>query len=220
MGRPSDHDGGDAHETPIEAGRPRGDARRLFLSAVVLPIVLAGIACAWILWQIRGMADAAAWIDSSDRVIALASDAQRRIVDQELALHHFLFTQDARVLEPYRGASPEEDSEELGRLLSDDPEQLADVRQLQDLYAASRQEAEEAIVDPAPSRSAGVLQERWTSVAEMRSKATEIAAHEKSTRLARTRRFEAQTRAATLGATTLLALLAATSSLTSRRRIN
>jgi signal transduction histidine kinase len=193
--------------------------RHLALSAVVLPIVLAVISSAWFVWQIRRMAEAAAWIDSSDRVIALAVDAQRLIVDQEMALSRYLFTQDPGSLESFRQGSPDADLDELEGLLAFDPAQAADVHWLRELYGGWRRRAAEAIAGPIEGRSSAGFRDRWAAIAEMRATSTGVVEREKRTRLARTRGFEGQTRATTIGAVIVLALLAAASSISSRRRL-
>ncbi len=193
--------------------------RHLSLSAVVLPVVLAAVACAWFVCQIRRMAEAAAWIDTSDRVIGLAGDAQRLIVDQEVALHRFLVTEDPRSLDPFRQASPGADLDELDALLAGDAAQSWEVGGIRELYGGWRRRAEEAIAGDPQGRTAAAARERWAEIADMRTRATQIVDREKRTRIARTRRFEAQTRATTIGAVSLLALLAAAASLSSQRRI-
>jgi hypothetical protein len=54
----------------LEKPRSDKDLRRLFVTAVVVPVLLAIAASAWLAWQVKRISDAAEWIDHSDRVIA------------------------------------------------------------------------------------------------------------------------------------------------------
>jgi signal transduction histidine kinase len=199
----------------------RSEARvgRLVLTAVVLPFVLAAIAAAWFAWQIARISAVADWIDSSDRVIALVAEAQRLVVDRELALRAFLFTEDPRTLAQYRRTSPDEDLDELERLLAGRPAQTAELHAFGDLYERSREQAEEAIESPSRGARVTLLRERKAFIDAIRARGAAIASSEKATRLEHSRRLERETRGTTLGAVSVLALLAAAASLSSRHQI-
>jgi signal transduction histidine kinase len=193
--------------------------RRLFVSAVVLPIALAVIAGAWFAWQVERISAAADFIDESDRVIALVGDAQRLIVDQEMDLRSFVFTGNPIFLERLRGLEVDEDLDEIEQLVATQPERAEATRALRARYDAWRRHAGELVVAPARGRSAVAMAARNVDVDAIRAKGREITDSEKSTRLTRTRRFERETAVATLGAMTLLALIAGVASLTSRRQL-
>jgi len=198
--------------------RDRG-VRRLFVSAVVVPITLAVIAAAWFAWQIERISAAADFIDLSDRVIALVGNTQRLIADQELGIRSFVFTENPIFLEPYRPADVDDDMDELDHLLSAQPAQAAESRAFRGAYHAWRQHAEEAIASPALGWGVAAMRARNAHMNAIRAKGKEIIETEKSTRLTRTRSFERETRVTTIGAVALLALLAGVSSLVSRRQI-
>jgi signal transduction histidine kinase len=192
--------------------------RRLYFNAVVLPVVLAALAGAWFVWQILRIYDAVTWIDTSDRVIALVGEVRTALVDREMGLRAFLLTGEPRFLDARRVAL-DADLDDLQQLLSREPAQAEAARALRDLCAAWEHKAGDAIASPAAGRSFAAMDERRGAVEALREKSRGIVAWAKSTRLVRTRRFEQEMWTTTLGALTVLAVLAGASSLSSRRRI-
>jgi CHASE3 domain sensor protein len=199
--------------------RSESGVRHLFLTAVILPVLLAAIAGAWFAWQVERIALAADWIDRSDRVITLVGEAQKILVDEEVGVRAFLFTEDPIFLAPYRRESSVAELADLEQLLAGEPEQAAAVHVLHERYGVWKQKTAIVIAAPTKNRSAAALRERWTDLDDLRTRSADIITREKTTRLARLRRFEWQTRLTTLGAVSLLALLAGASSFSSRRQL-
>jgi len=193
--------------------------RHLFLTAVVLPILLAAISGAWFAWQIARLSHAAEWIDRSDRIIALVGEVQKLVVDEELGLHAFLFAADPAFPDAYRRSFHDTDLDDLEQLAAEESRQATEINGLRDLHEAWQRQAELALANPTVGRSPEALRARKLAVDALRSRTAEIMAEEKSTRLARTRRFERQTRTTTASAVSLLALLAGAASLSSRRQL-
>ncbi len=193
--------------------------RHLFFTAVILPILLAGLAGAWFAWQIARISRAAEWIDRSDRIIALVGEVDRLVTDQELGLHAFLFGDDPSFLESYRRSLHDADLDELEALAAEEDRQSAEIHTLRALHETWRQAANLALSNPALARGREALRARKAAVDALRARAAELIAQEKGTRLARTRRFERQTRATTASAVTLLGLLAGVAALSSRRQL-
>jgi signal transduction histidine kinase len=203
----------------VASERNDGGVRYLFFSAVVLPIVLAVLAGSWFAWQMRRLSVAAGWVDGADQVIAQAGEAQRSVFDQQSALNAFLFTGSESFLDAYRRASPGEALDELEQLVAHEPAQAEETRALREAYGGWVRNAEEAIARPAQGRTAGAIRERRAVLDEVRARSAAVVAHAKSVRVARMRHLERQTWTTTLGAVTLLALLAVTASLSSRRQL-
>jgi signal transduction histidine kinase len=202
---------------PEREASDRG-VRRLYLSAVVLPIVLAAIAGAWLAAQIGRLAQAEAWIDNSDRVIAMASEVEKLVAQQEADLQTFLYTGDPTRLGAYRREDAEEDLAELEELVAGDPTLAAEARMLRRDYGAWRAQMGQAIAEAARGRPKVVTDPR-PAIEPLIARAEKIAAREKEERLNWTRRFERQTGLATVGVVALLGLLAGTMSLAARRQI-
>lgn len=186
------------------------------MTAVVLPLVLAAVAAAWLAWQVDRIASVAEWIDNSDRVIALAAETGRLMVDQEMALRAFL-SGDEAALERYQEASPEEDLQELQELV-EQRAQVEKVRWLRWIHQGWSMHAEEAIANVS-GWSDAARQARAAELDELRAVGAALVQEEKATRLAHVRRFEEQTATTTLGAVGLLALIAAAASSSSHRQI-
>jgi signal transduction histidine kinase len=196
-----------------------GRIRRLLLIAAVVPIALAALAGAWFVWQVEELARAAAWIDSSDRVIALVSDVQRMTVDRELALRAFIVTGDERALEQYRRVDAEEDLDELEGLVAGQPAQVQETIALRAVYRVWQEEAEQAVAGGTSLRSIDALRARKASIDALRARGAALVAEQKDRRLESTRRFEHHARMTTVSGVALLALLAGAASLSARRRI-
>ncbi len=193
--------------------------RHLYLTAVVLPVLLAALAGAWFAWQIARLSRGAEWIDRSDRIIALVGEVQKLVVDQELGLHAFLFAEDPGFADSYRRSLHDADLDELEQLAAEENRQAAEIHALRYLHEAWRRQADLALASPDLGRAREAVRSRKAAVDALRAGTAEIITREKSTRLSRTRRFERQTRTTTISGVTLLALLAAAASLASCRQL-
>ena len=112
--------------------------RTLMRRAVMLPVlgllVLSGI----FILQIYRLQDAMTKVDADDRAMTTVSRFLRHAVDAETGLRGFEVTGDKLFLQPYREALPQTADElrELQRELAADTQQAANVRALQQSFAA------------------------------------------------------------------------------------
>jgi signal transduction histidine kinase len=196
----------------------KADLARLFITAVLVPIFLAAAASAWLAWQVARISDATAWIDRSDRVIALAGEVHELVVDEELGVSAYLVSPDPAFLERFKLDSPTEELSDLAQLVQGEPEQAAAVELLRERYAAWRDKAQAAILAPPRDRAARVRQ-AWADLDDLRSRSADITTRAKATRLEHMRWFERRTERITLYAACFLALVAGGSALASQRNL-
>lgn len=99
--------------------------QKVLRRAMLLPLALAAALAAALLLEVYSLVHRAAWVDHTDQVIATAEHIYRTRIDEETGLRAYLLTKDERFLEPYREGDEGEHKleEQLGKLISDNPEQ-------------------------------------------------------------------------------------------------
>jgi PAS domain S-box-containing protein len=118
---------------------PRPDAaafKRTLTRAVLLPLVLTAALAGLFLWQISRLLDATRWVEHTDEVISQADDTLKLLVDLETGVRGYLVTDRRDYLEPYERAAPRVGPalDELKRLVSDNPPQVARVEEIRRLH--------------------------------------------------------------------------------------
>lgn len=117
---------------PISQSRFRRRLTRVITLPIVLLLSLAGIS----VWQTARLLTALQWVDHTDQVIAEANWTQKLLLDQETGLRGYLLTGDLKFLEPYQQANQVTDTtlNDLKQLVSDNPQQVQRVIQIEVLY--------------------------------------------------------------------------------------
>jgi len=108
-------------------------SRRLTI-AFVGPIALLVVLGTLLGYQVVKMGDDAKWVDHTDEVIAVATQTQKQVIDQETGLRGFLITEDRMFLEPFEKANPPELMERLRGMVSDNPTEVGRVDELRHRY--------------------------------------------------------------------------------------
>ena len=191
----------------------------LFVTAVVLPVLLAILASGWLAFQLDRLARVADWIDRSDRVIALIGEVERHILVEENGVGGQAGRTSPSTDETTFAKATERDLTELEQLLAGQPAEVAKTRFLAETHRRwERATHAEAIDSPDDGDPASEEQrETWRQALETTSAA--LVRTQKSVRLAHVRRFEKTTAQTTLGAVAFLAVLAGAASLGSLRQI-
>lgn len=110
---------------------------RTLRQLVALPILLLLILGSFLLWQIQAAARAQRELDHSDRITAQLQELQNLFIDQETGLRGFQLTGDPVMLAPWKAAALPIQSRfaDLRQTLAGDPEQLAQLTDLQSRYS-------------------------------------------------------------------------------------
>ena len=103
---------------------------------VELPILLAFLLAAFLVWQILAAARAQQMLDASDQITAQIEELQNLFIDQETGLRGYQLTGDPAMLAPWRAAvrPVQTHFESLRTLLASDGQQAAVLNDLEDHY--------------------------------------------------------------------------------------
>ncbi len=118
---------------------------------IILPIVLSVLYAAVLIWQIDRMLSADDWVQHTERVLALASDAQRHIQIQESSLRGYLLTPLPFFVTRFHNAEGVTDTlfQELHVLIIDNPAQTLRLDTIMQTYwtwqASARQSLASAL---------------------------------------------------------------------------
>ena len=121
--------------------------RRLLNSAVAVPIVIMALLAAILCAQILQMLRAADLVDHTDKVIATANDTMKNIIDQETGVRGYLISGHEMFLQPYREANGHlpQTFDALQTLVSDNPSQIARLKEIKEHYAIWTADAQQEI---------------------------------------------------------------------------
>jgi PAS domain S-box-containing protein len=110
--------------------------RSILRQTLIFPVLLLLMLAGFILWQIGEYRASLRAIDLSDEVISEVIDLEKLVIDQETGLRGYQLTGDTAMLTPYKGgiAPIPLHFAQLHQLLSDNPDQLSRLAQLQDSY--------------------------------------------------------------------------------------
>jgi signal transduction histidine kinase/DNA-binding response OmpR family regulator/CHASE3 domain sensor protein len=112
----------------------RTQLSRRLTSALLMPIVVLGVAGSLLAWRLSQVYEDARWIEHSDRVLAAAFEAQKHILDQETGIRGYLLGKDKVFLQPYLSANPGESLDRLEQLVRDSPTQTEKAKGARILY--------------------------------------------------------------------------------------
>ena len=110
--------------------------RRVLKQAFFVPLLallaLAGV----LLWQVTDAQMAQRWLEHSDRVSTHVAELERLILDQETGLRGYELTRDPVMLAPFKDSAGPIDAhfDLIRRLVSDNPEQIANLVRIHDRY--------------------------------------------------------------------------------------
>jgi len=110
--------------------------RRVLKQAFFVPLLallaLAGV----LLWQVTDAQMAQRWLEHSDRVSTHVAELERLILDQETGLRGYELTRDPIMLAPFKDSAGPIDAhfDLIRRLVSDNPEQIANLVRIHDRY--------------------------------------------------------------------------------------
>jgi PAS domain S-box-containing protein len=110
--------------------------RRILKQAVLVPMITLAALAGVLLWQVTTTQHAQRWLDHSDQVSGEINELERLIFDQANALRGYELSRNPSTLAPYRVASDPIDHyfKHLRQLVSDNPQQIGNLVQLQDRY--------------------------------------------------------------------------------------
>lgn len=129
------------------------DFQRVLRQAFVVPILtliaLAGI----LLWQVTATEHAQIWLDHSDLVSAQLAELERRIIDQQTALRGYEITEDRVMLRAFDTRNSHIDGQfsYLRQLVTDNPQQVANLVRIHDSYLIWLGFAERVISSASPA---------------------------------------------------------------------
>jgi PAS domain S-box-containing protein len=110
--------------------------RSILRQTLIFPVLLLLVLAGFILWQIGQYQATLRAIDLSDEVTSEVIDLEKLVIDQETGLRGYQLTGDPVMLAPYKAAFVTIPLRfaRLHQLLSDNPDQLSRLSQLQDSY--------------------------------------------------------------------------------------
>jgi PAS domain S-box-containing protein len=129
------------------------DFRRVLKQAFYIPL-LALVALAGVLvWQVTDTRNAQRWLDHSDQVSAQVAELERRIVDQQTSLRGYELTSDRTMLRAFdsRNAHIDEQFAYIRQLVSDNPQQIANLVRIHDSYLIWLGFAQTVMTSPVPA---------------------------------------------------------------------
>ena len=194
-------------------------ARRLFW-LVSLPVALLLTVGVVLGLQINRMSENAHWVDHTDTTISKLYEIQKRIIDQETGLRGYMVTESHLFLEPYESANVDVSLNELGSLLSDNPEQLRNLRELQARYDFWFQDSEKVRLGEIPMqtvRNVDYMKMRKQRMDQIRGIVSTMLATERHLREARQAALNASNQSTGIIFVVLLSATAIVISLFSRR---
>jgi PAS domain S-box-containing protein len=123
--------------------------RQAFFVPILALIALAGI----LLWQVTATEHAQIWLDHSDLVSAQVAELERRIIDQQTALRGYELTEDRTMFRAFDTRNSHIDTQfsYLRQLLSDNPQQIANLVRVHDAYLVWLGFAQTVMASPAPA---------------------------------------------------------------------
>lgn len=200
------------------------DFRWVLVRAVLLPLLLSAALAALFLWQINRLTSTARWIEHTDEVIARATAAQKLLIDMETGVRGYLITGDRAFLEPYEQAAPKisPELEELRRFVSDNPEQVRRLDEVEQLQVRWSQYVRDV---NALKESGGAYQARVSAgegkrlMDSMRAQFDAFVGEEETLRAERGRAAHSEVRRAIWGGVLVTALLGALLAFFVRRQL-
>lgn len=163
---------------------------RTLRQLVALPILLLLILASFLVWQIQATARAQRELDHSDQVTAQLQELQNLFIDQETGLRGFQLTGDPVMLAPWKAAAGPIQSRfsELQQMLAGDPDQLAQLTDLQERYNEWLGFADAVLHQDADALNAAKLNQRGKAMMDgIRATVKMMQAHESDLREARFR---------------------------------
>lgn len=112
------------------------DFRRVLNQAFFIPILALVALAGVLLWQVTYTRNAQRWVDHTDQVSAQIAELERRILDQQTALRGYEITGDRAMLRSFdtRNSHIDEQFTYIRQLVSDNPEQIANLVRIHDSY--------------------------------------------------------------------------------------
>ena len=106
--------------------------KQAFFVPLLALIALAGV----LLWQVTDTRNAQRWLDHSDKVSAQVAELERRIIDQQAALRGYELTIDRSMVQSFDARAAHIDAQftSLRQLVSDNPQQIANLVRAHDAY--------------------------------------------------------------------------------------
>ncbi len=125
--------------------------QKLLRRTVAIPVVLLALLAITLVAEILSLTASLRWVDRSDQVIANVRQHMRYMVDMETGIRGYHLTGDRAFLEPYLAAKPRlpEQLETIYRMMGDEPEQQALLREIRDLDLRWIQYADDLLKQPA-----------------------------------------------------------------------
>src|SRR5215470_9707429 len=106
--------------------------KQAFFVPLLALIALAGV----LLWQVTDTRNAQRWLDHSDKVSVQVAELERRIIDQQAALRGYELTIDRSMVQSFDARAAHIDAQftTLRQLVSDNPQQVANLVRAHDAY--------------------------------------------------------------------------------------
>ena len=129
------------------------DFQRVLKQAFFIPLIALVALAGVLLWQVATTRDAQLWLDHSDLVSAQIAELERRIIDQQTELRGFELTGDKSMLRPFDNHNAHIDTQftYLRQLISDNPQQIANLVRIHDSYLIWLDFAQSVISSPNPT---------------------------------------------------------------------
>lgn len=124
-------------------GLPVEKLRTIVRLAVVFPVLVVGLICGLLIWEVRELLEQDETVSHTERVIGQINLTQKLLLDQETGLRGYLLSSETLFLEPHtRGkAAMPAALTELATLVSDNPSQRARLESLRGRYEAWQEQA-------------------------------------------------------------------------------
>ncbi len=160
--------------------------RRAVIAGTVLALLITA-AFAVLLLSITELRQSQQRLERSSEILVRANRLERLVVDMETGLRGFMLTDQEQFLEPWSAASATfpAAAEDLGRLVSDDPGQLARVRRLAEAGASYARDYSAPVIDtarrdPAAARTPEIAFEGKRRIDGMRAEFDALVATEQA----------------------------------------
>jgi PAS domain S-box-containing protein len=124
------------HPTRWELSVNLSEFRHILRQTVLVPLLALVALAGVLLWQVTDTQRAQLWLDHSDQVTTQVAQLERHIIDQETGLRGYELTGDPGMLAPFKAAAGSIDAHftSLRTLVSDNPEQVANLVRIHDRY--------------------------------------------------------------------------------------